>query len=281
MIDLHTHSNFSDGTDTPTELLSKALAAGLSTIALTDHDTIVGWDEAINHLRPGLALVLGSEISCQTNDGMSVHMLGLLFDRGNKPLSEMMAQTRENRIGRMAKIIARLSTAGYEVTMQDVEAQLSEGATLGRPHLADALIAKGYLNSREAVFKELLHNDSPFYVAHYSPTPEEAIGLIKKAGGVAVIAHPMSSLRGRVVAAANFESYVNAGLDGIEVFHRDHTLKNRELLITIADDFNLAKTGASDYHGNGKLNQLAEFHTDPAEFEKLESAANERRVIRR
>jgi predicted metal-dependent phosphoesterase TrpH len=279
VIDLHTHSNFSDGT--PTELLNKAFAAGLSTIALTDHDTVAGWSEAVDHLRPGLKLVLGSEISCQTKDGISVHMLGLLFDRGNHPLLEMMAQTRDNRIGRMAEIIARLNTAGYEITMQDVESHLSQGATLGRPHLADALVAKGYLNSRESVFKELLHNESPFYVAHHSPTPEEAIGLIKGAGGVSVIAHPMSSLRGRVVTAANFESYVAAGLNGIEIFHRDHTIENRALLKEIAADFNLAQTGSSDYHGNGKLNQLAEFHTDPAEFEKLESAANQRRIIKR
>jgi 3',5'-nucleoside bisphosphate phosphatase len=281
MIDLHTHSNFSDGTDSPSVLINKAHAAGLTTIALTDHDTVAGWDEATNQLRPGLSLVLGSEISCQTIDGISVHMLGLLFDRNDEALMTMLAKTRDNRIGRMHKIIARLNAADYSITMEDVQAQLSEGATLGRPHLADALIAKGYMKSREEVFAEVLHNNSPFYVAHYSPTPEEAIGLIKLAGGVAVIAHAMSSLRGRVVSADSFESYVAAGLDGIEVFHRDHTAPNRELLANIADQYDLAKTGSSDYHGNGKLNQLAEFHTDPAEFEKLESRANQRRVIRR
>jgi len=281
VIDLHTHSNFSDGTDTPATLLNKALANGLTTIALTDHDTVAGWQEAIDHLRPGISLVLGSEISCQTTDGLSVHMLGLLFDSNNEELMSMMARTRENRIGRMAKIIARLNAANYAVTMEDVQAQLSEGATLGRPHLADALIAKGYMKSREEVFAEVLHNDSPYYVSHYSPTPEVAIGLIKQAGGVAVIAHAMSSLRGRVVSQDSFASYVAAGLDGIEVFHRDHTLENRELLAGIADDFGLAKTGSSDYHGNGKLNQLAEFHTHPAEFEKLEARADQRRVITR
>ena len=281
MIDLHTHSNFSDGTDSPTELLNKAMANGLTTLALTDHDTVAGWQEAKDHLRPGLALVLGSEISCQTTDGISVHMLGLLFDSGNEALMTMMAQTRDNRIGRMHKIIARLNAANYEVTISDVEAQLSEGATLGRPHLADALVAKGYMKSREQVFAEVLHNDSPFYVSHYSPTPEVAIGLIKQAGGVAVIAHAMSSLRGRVVSVESFQSYVRAGLDGIEVFHRDHTIENRALLSDIADQFDLAKTGSSDYHGNGKLNQLAEFHTAPMEFEKLEAKANERRVIKR
>ncbi len=281
MIDLHTHSNFSDGTDTPTELLNKALANGLTAIALTDHDTVAGWDEAISHLRPGLSLVLGSEISCQTTDGISVHMLGLLFDQTNEPLVEMMAKTRENRITRMAKILARLNSADYDITMEEVEAQLSPGATLGRPHLADALIAKGYMNSREEVFAHILHNDSPFYVSHYSPTPEAAITAIKAAGGVAVIAHPMSSLRARVVTPETFESFVSAGLDGVEVFHRDHTLDNRILLSEIADGFGLAKTGSSDYHGNGKLNQLGEFVTEPAEFEKLEARANQRRVIKR
>ena len=281
MIDLHTHSNFSDGTDTPSQLINKAHAAGLTTIALTDHDTVAGWDEASSHLRPGLALVLGSEISCQTKDGISVHMLGLLFDPENEALSSMMALTRDNRIGRMHKIIARLNAADYAITMEDVEAQLSDGATLGRPHLADALIAKGYMKSREEVFSEILHNDSPFYVAHYSPTPEVAISRIKEAGGVAVIAHAMSSLRGRVVSPESFESYVEAGLDGIEVFHRDHTAANQVLLTEIADQFNLAKTGSSDYHGNGKLNRLAEFNTDPVEFEKLESRADQRLVIRR
>ncbi len=281
MIDLHTHSNFSDGTDTPRVLINKAHAAGVTTIALTDHDTIAGWDQASNHLRPGLSLVLGSEISCQTPDGISVHMLGLLFDPKDEALMTMMAKTRDNRIGRMHKIIARLNAANYSITMKDVEAQLSDGATLGRPHLADALIAKGYMKSREEVFAEVLHNSSPFYVAHYSPTPEVAIGLIKRAGGVAVIAHAMSSLRGRVVSATSFESYVAAGLDGIEVFHRDHTLENRELLSNIASEYGLSKTGSSDYHGNGKLNQLAEFHTEAVEFEKLESRADQRRVIKR
>jgi len=208
-------------------------------------------------------------------------MLGLLFDPENQELATMMGQTRDNRIGRMAKIIARLNAAEYEITMEDVEAQLSDGATLGRPHLADALVAKGYMRSRDQVFAEILHNDSPFYVSHYSPTPEVAIAHIKAAGGVAVIAHAMSSLRGRVVSIDSFESYVDAGLDGIEVFHRDHTVPNRELLASIADEYGLVKTGSSDYHGNGKLNQLAEFHTDPEEFAKLDARADARRVIKR
>ena len=280
-IDLHTHSNFSDGTDRPSELINKALSQGITTLALTDHDTVAGWDEAIEWLRPGMDLVLGSEISCQTEDGISVHMLGLLFDRENQPLQEMMAATRDNRLGRMERIITKMNAAGIEITIEEVHAQLSEGATLGRPHLADALVAKGLAKSRDEVFADWLANSSPFYVAHYSPTPEVAIATIKAAGGVAVIAHPLASLRGRIVSLESFDSYIAAGLDGIEVKHRDQTPEQQELLFSIAASADLAMTGSSDYHGNGKMNELAEFTTDPDQWEKLEARADARRVVRK
>jgi 3',5'-nucleoside bisphosphate phosphatase len=280
-IDLHTHSNFSDGTDRPSELINKALSQGITTLALTDHDTVAGWDEAMQWLRPGMDLVLGSEISCQTEDGISVHMLGLLFDRENQPLQEMMAATRDNRLGRMERIITKMNAAGIEITIEEVHAQLSEGATLGRPHLADALVVKGLAKSRDEVFADWLANSSPFYVAHYSPTPEIAIAAIKAAGGVAVIAHPLASLRGRVVSLESFDSYIAAGLDGIEVKHRDQTHEQQELLFSIAASADLAMTGSSDYHGNGKMNELAEFTTDPDQWEKLEARADARRVVRK
>lgn len=280
MIDLHTHTCISDGTDTPGELINKAIATGLTVLAITDHDTIAGWDEAKFYLRPPLELVLGSEISCQTKDGISVHMLGLLFDPGYEPLQNSMAQTRENRMVRMDKILVRLNEAGFQIHISEVLAQLAEGATLGRPHLADALVLKGYVKNREAAFSQLLHNDSKYYVSHFSPTPEETIRLIKAAGGVCVIAHPFASLRGRTIAPQTFENLVAAGLDGIEIDHRDHSLAEREQLRQIAREFDLAQTGSSDYHGNGKLNQLAEFTTSPEQWEKLESRAKERRVIR-
>lgn len=279
MIDLHTHSLASDGTDTPGELVNKALATGLTKIALTDHDTLAGWDEAINYLRPGLDLILGSEISCQTDDGISVHMLGLLFDPENQALLKMLEQTRDNRVGRMEKIILRLNEAGIEISMAEVMAQVAEGATLGRPHLADALIAKKFVKDREEAFSELLHNNSKFYISHYSPTPEAVIKQIKQAGGVAVIAHPLASLRGRTITVESFESMVSAGLDGIEVSHRDHTIEQQSLLSDIVKEFNLVATGSSDYHGNGKLNQLGEFTTSELAFETLEAKANARRVI--
>ena len=280
MIDLHTHTTISDGTDTPAQLINKALASGIKVLALTDHDSIAGWDEARAHLRPGMDLVLGSEISCQTEDGISVHMLGLLFDSNNKELQDVLAQTRDNRFGRMQRIITRMNDAGIEINMEEVLAQLSEGATLGRPHLADAMVAKGLAKNRDEIFEKWLHNDSPYYVAHYSPTPERAIALIKAAGGVSVIAHPMASLRGRTVSVESFSSYVEAGLDAIEVFHRDHTGDQRNLLSAIVKDLGVLRTGSSDYHGTGKINELAENTTEPDQWQALEALANDRRVVR-
>ena len=281
MIDLHTHSLASDGTDTPGELINKAHASGITVLGLMDHDTVAGWDEATMYLRPGMSLVLGSEISCQTLDGTSVHMLGMLFDRDNSALSEVLATTRDNRLTRMNRIIARLNEAGYEISIEDVLAQLAPGATLGRPHLADALIAKKLVASRDEAFAELLHNNSKYYISHYSPTPEDAIKLIKQAGGVAVIAHPLASLRGRTINIESFKSMVEAGLDGIEISHRDQREDERELLREVVARYGIIATGSSDYHGNGKLNELAEFTTKPEDFEALEARADARRVVRK
>ena len=281
MIDLHTHSLASDGTDTPGELINKAHARGISVLGLMDHDTVAGWDEAISYLRPGMSLVLGSEISCQTLDGTSVHMLGMLFDRENSALAEVLSTTRDNRLTRMNRIVSRLNEAGFEITIEDVLAQLAPGATLGRPHLADALIAKKIVASRDEAFTELLHNNSKYYISHYSPTPEDAIKLIKQAGGVAVIAHPLASLRGRTVSIESFKSMVEAGLDGIEISHRDQSEDERKLLREIVEQYDIIATGSSDYHGNGKLNQLAEFTTTPEDFEALEAKADARRVVRK
>lgn len=280
MIDLHTHSNFSDGTDSPAQLINKALATGITTIALTDHDSVAGIAQAQSALRPGISLVAGAEISCQTDDGISVHMLGLLFDLEDKDLISTMEKTRENRHGRMQRIIERLNEAGIEISIQDVLAELAQGATLGRPHLADALIKKGVVSSRDEAFSQMLHNKSKFYVAHYSPKPVEAIKLIKAAGGVAIIAHPMASHRGRTISVETFGDLIEAGLDAIEVDHRDHLPDEKNALIQLARDNNLVMTGASDYHGNGKLNLLGEYTTDPAQWERLEAQANQRRVLR-
>lgn len=278
MIDLHTHTRFSDGTDSPLALVKKASSAGITLLGITDHDSTAGWTEAISALHGDLKLALGAEVSCLTEDGISVHMLGLLFDGTNEPLQQLLSDSRDTRIPRMRKMIENLQGAGYQISIEDVEAVTPPGATLGRPHLADALVLKKIVNSRDEAFTDLLNNDSPFYVSHFAPTPEDSIKAIRAAGGVAVIAHPFASRRGQTLSADSFASLVAAGLNGIEVFHRDQSTEEREQLIAIANELNLAITGSSDYHGGGKVNQLGENTTSPAEWERLESMASERRV---
>ncbi|MFM8854870.1 MAG: PHP domain-containing protein [Actinomycetota bacterium] len=286
LIDLHTHSNASDGTDSPSELIDKAISKGLDVIALTDHDTVGGWNEATAALKnhesnSKLELVLGSEVSCQGEDGTSIHMLGLLFDPGYTPLISEFEKTRENRVTRMSRIISRLNEAGIEITIEEVNAQKRGDATLGRPHLADALVARGHVASREEAFNVFLHNGSKFYINHYSPSPEVAIRLIKEAGGVAVIAHPLASRSGRKIDLGTLNQLIQAGLDGIEVDHRDHNEMERSELMRLAIEHNLVVTGSSDYHGTGKMNQLAEFTTHPEQWERLEARAKVRRVVSR
>jgi hypothetical protein len=280
MIDLHTHTNKSDGTDSPRELVNKAIAQGLTVLGISDHDTTSGWREAKETLRGSLALALGSEISCLTTDGISVHMLGLLFDENHAQMQLMLEETRDGRIPRMRKMIEKMRLAGIDISMNDVEAAKPIGATLGRPHLADALVNKGIIKSREEAFDGMLNNDSVYYVSHAAPTPADAIRMIRSAGGVAVIAHPFASHRGEILHVDDFEPMVAAGLNGIEVDHRDQNSDERKILREIAHELDLVITGSSDYHGGGKLNLLAECQTDPLEWEKLESQADARRVIR-
>ncbi len=281
MIDLHTHTTASDGTDTPFALVNKALSAGISVLGITDHDTTSGWNEAISAARKPISLALGAEISTLTNDGISVHMLGLLFDGENSGIQEMLSDARDTRIPRMKKMVALLQADGFSITMEDVIAATPEGATLGRPHLADALVKNGVVKSRDEAFAELLTNESKYYVTHATPTPEVAIQTIKAAGGVSVIAHPMASRRGEVISVSIFSDLVAVGLNGIEVDHRDHTASERAQLKEVASELNLVITGASDYHGLGKLNSLGENLTDPAQWERLESLASQRRVVSR
>jgi predicted metal-dependent phosphoesterase TrpH len=279
MIDLHTHTTSSDGTDTPHQLVNKAIVQGLEVLGIADHDTTAGWQEATQALRGSLKLALGAEISCLTNDGISVHMLGMLFDPDHQEMQTVLEETRDGRLPRMRKMIEKMRLEGMDISIEDVENAMPVGATMGRPHLADALVAKKIVKSRDEAFVDLLHNESRFYVSHAAPTPIEAISLIRRAGGVAVIAHPFASRRGQVLRSDDFQELVAAGLNGIEVDHRDQNPDERAMLRTIATELDLVITGSSDYHGTGKLNSLAENHTSRAQWEKLESQADARRVI--
>ena len=279
MIDLHTHTTCSDGTDSPRELVNKAIVQGLQVLGISDHDTTAGWEEATQTLRGSLQLALGAEISCLTHDGISVHMLGMLFDPKHAEMQQVLEETRDGRLPRMRKMIEKMREEGMDISIEDVEKAMPAGATMGRPHLADALVAKKIVKSRDEAFIDLLHNDSRFYVSHSAPTPAEAIALIRRAGGVAVIAHPFASHRGQILQSEDFAELVAAGLNGIEVDHRDQNPDERAMLRVIARELDLVVTGSSDYHGTGKLNSLAENHTHREQWEKLEAQANARRVV--
>ena len=279
MIDLHTHTTCSDGTDRPRDLVNKAIVQGLEVLGISDHDTTSGWEEATQALRGSLKLALGAEISCLTTDGVSVHMLGMLFDPNHKEMQTVLEETRDGRLPRMRKMIEKMRAEGMDISIEDVEKAMPIGATMGRPHLADALVAKKIVKSRDEAFIDLLHNDSRFYVSHAAPTPVEAIALIRRAGGVAVIAHPFASHRGQILKPDDFADLLAAGLNGIEVDHRDQNPDERAMLRAIAQELDLVVTGSSDYHGTGKMNLLAENHTSREQWQKLESQADARRVV--
>ncbi len=280
MIDLHTHTTASDGTDSPFALVKKALATGVTTLGITDHDSTAGWAEAITAVQPQIQLVLGAEVSCLTIDGISVHMLGLLFDGEDEQMQQMLSDSRDTRLPRMRKMVALLQADGFDISLEDVYQAAPDQATIGRPHLADALVAKKIVATRDEAFADLLHNESKYYVTHAAPTPADAIATIKSAGGVAVIAHPFASRRGQILTVDSFQDLVAAGLDGIEVHHRDQNATEQQVLIEIARELHLVTTGASDYHGTGKLNSMAENTTHPAQWEALEARASARRVIK-
>lgn len=272
-IDLHTHSNASDGTHDPAEVVAEAAAHGVTTMALTDHDTTAGWDEASEAgLELGVDIVPGVEISTQHN-GISVHLLAYLVDPDHPGLREEMNRVRASRDTRMEQMVARLAADGIPVTLEAVRAQAEPGATLGRPHVADALVEIGYVGDRDAAFTDLLHNRSRYYVRHYAPDVLRAVVLVREAGGVPVMAHPFANQRGRTVADDVIEQMAQAGLAGLEAYHRDHLGPERAHAVALAERLGLFVTGSSDYHGTGKQNRIGENTTDPAVLAQIEEQA--------
>lgn len=268
-IDLHTHSRVSDGTDAPAELMVNAARAGLDVVALTDHDTTAGWDEAAARVEAtGVALVRGTEVSC-TASGISVHLLSLLQDPDHAQLRAELERSRVSRDSRARLMVERIG-ADLGLTWADVEAQSGDDTTIGRPHIADALVARGYVADREEAFETILRTGSPYYVRYHAPDAVEAVRLVRAAGGVPVFAHPRASARGRVVGRDVIEAMAAAGLAGLEVDHRDHDERARAELRLLAAELGLLVTGSSDYHGAGKPNRLGENTTSPAVLAQIE-----------
>ena len=279
-IDLHTHSNVSDGTEAPGAVMASAAAAGLDAVALTDHDSTAGWGEAADAARRlGLVFLPGMEVSCRTDEGISVHVLSYLHDPSHPGLLAEIAKSRSARVSRAERMVERLAE-DYPISWADVQEQVAPGATIGRPHIADALVAAGVVPNRSAAFTGILTARSRYFVAHYAPDPADAVRLIREAGGVPVFAHPEASSRGRVVGERTYKQMIDAGLAGLEIEHRDNPEDGRAYLRRLAEEHSLLVTGSSDYHGTGKPNLLGENTTSPEVLERIEELGTGTPVIR-
>ncbi len=270
--DLHTHSNRSDGTGSPAQVVAEAAEAGLDVMALTDHDTAEGWDEAIETgERLGVRVLPGIEISTE-RDGASLHLLGFLLDPTSPELAAEMRlarQSRETRAQRMVDLIA----VDYPLTWDHVLDEVEPGSTIGRPHIADALVRAGVFTHRDEAFAQVLHARSKYHVHHYAPDLATAVRAVRAAGGVPVVAHGLAQRQRKQLDEALLEELVEAGLLGLEVRHRDHDEAAQRQLLAWTSKYDLIATGGSDYHGTGKRNLLAENLTEPRELARIEAAA--------
>lgn len=246
-IDLHLHSNASDGTDDPAEVVERAIAAGQDVIALTDHDTIAGWDEAREAAGRGLTLVPGMELSC-TLDGRSVHLLAYLFDPSSEELMSQTGLIRDDRVHRARQMIAKLNDLGAEVTWEQVS-RIAGDAVVGRPHIARAMAESGVVaDPGDAFTSEWIDDGGRAYVDRYALPAGRAVALVRDAGGVPVLAHPRSP--GYEVSDEQITGLASAGLAGLEVFHPDHDPSERIKLTALASSLSLLSTGGSDDHGS-------------------------------
>ncbi|MCY0927803.1 PHP domain-containing protein [Streptomyces sp. H27-H1] len=261
-IDLHAHSTASDGTDTPAELVRAAAAAGLDVVALTDHDTVAGYREATEALPEGLTLVTGAELSCRL-DGIGMHMLAYLFDPEEPELFRERELVRDDRVPRAQAMVGKLQGLGVDITWEHV-ARIAGAGSVGRPHIAAALVELGVVRTvSDAFTAQWLADGGRAYAEKHEFDPFDAIRLVKAAGGVTVFAHPAAVKRGTCVPESAIAALAAAGLDGIEVDHMDHDAATRARLRGLAADLGLLTTGSSDYHGSRKTCRLGEYTTDP------------------
>lgn len=278
MIDLHAHTNHSDGLDSASELVENAQKAGVSVLAITDHDTVSGWDEAIQKAQSlGIGIVPGIEVSTRAElpngRGISVHVLAYLPDPNHLALMDRLAATRESRVTRAKRMVDLLSQ-DYPISWEEISSNVKPGSTIGRPALADALVRKGVIANRSQAFESILHRNSKYYVSELSLPTEEAIKLIKAAGGVSVMAHPLIDFPAGASTSDlprdHFEYLIEAGLNGFEVDHRAVPSVAKQWLRDLAFQHNLIVTGSSDYHGvGGKDNHLGENQTEPEMLERI------------
>jgi predicted metal-dependent phosphoesterase TrpH len=246
--DLHSHSTASDGTTPPADVMARAAAAGLDVVALTDHDTVAGHAEAAAALPPGLTLLPGLELSCRMS-GHSVHVLSYLFDPGHPELARELEQIRASRLTRAREMVRRLAGLGYPVTWEQVQAIAGDGV-VGRPHIARALARAGLVAAPADAFSpDWIGPGGPAYVSRYALDPVRAVGLVRAAGGVTVLAHARGDGRGWPIPDDAIAELAAAGLTGLEVCHPQHDAAARAALSALAASLRLVPSGGSDDHG--------------------------------
>ncbi len=277
-IDLHTHSTVSDGTLPPAGVIEAAAAARLDVVALTDHDNLAGWPEAAAAARSyGIEFVPGVEMSCRWHGAeppISLHLLGYYVDPDHEALRAELTRVREGREYRAQKMVQLMRADGVDVTWPEVQGYAA-GGTVGRPHLAQALIRRGLASSvHEAFAPEML--GQRWRVRKPDTDVFVALDLVRDAGGVSVFAHPRATNRGRVVPDPAIVEMASRGLRGIEVDHEDHSPDQREAVRVLAGELGLLATGSSDFHGTNKLTPIGANLTAPAVFEALRAAAVDR-----
>jgi 3',5'-nucleoside bisphosphate phosphatase len=271
-IDLHSHSNASDGTDPPAEVMRRARAAGLDVIALTDHDTLAGIDTARRALPPGLTLVPGMELSCRLG-GHSLHLLAYHIDPAHAGLAEQLHAITTDRLRRGRDMVAKLRDLGVDITWEQVAAIAGDGV-VGRPHIARAMVEAGAITRPEQAFTpDWIGPAGRAYVGRYALDPEEAIRLVSAAGGVSVLAHPAAPQRGWVIGDEAIGRLAKAGLGGLEVAHPDQDDAQRIRLAALAASLGLVSSGGSDDHGRLTGHRLGSATIAPAEYARLVSLA--------
>lgn len=269
-IDLHCHSTASDGTLTPAQLVTAGAEAGLDVMAITDHDTTGGWDEAAAARPEGLALVRGAELSCRWQ-GIALHLLAYLFDPAEPRFAADLARLRLDREQRAEKIVNKLRADGVPITWAEVSGYAA-GGSVGRPHIAQALIRAGLARTTNEAFASRWLG-ARYFVPKNDLDVFEGVRAVRAAGGVPVFAHPRATLRGRVVPDRLIEELAEAGLFGLEADHEDHSPAERAHVRELADRLGLVVTGSSDFHGTHKTVRLGAFVTAPEAYEKIVAEA--------
>lgn len=241
LVDLHNHTTYSDGRLTPVQLMTAAKQGDLSVIAITDHDTVTGCQDIVDP-PSGLQVVCGIEFS--TDDELSeVHILGLGIDLSSAQLLDTVQMLRKHRVRRIEKMVDKLQHLGYDLSVDDIFQSAPSIHAVGRPHVAQALVGRGYFTSVKEAFEQLLHHKGPAYVPHFKLSMQTAVETIHGAGGIAILAHP-----GLIVAASSLTAAMTSGIDGLEVFYPQHTPEQVRNFSELANEKQLFMSGGSDFH---------------------------------